>query len=225
MGYVVSHILSNLWSINTGQSSTYVQFLHRQRSEHQLSSSWSTTLGHLGQRIEECILPPQTLQVWFYAESWKGCRYVEQLPSSAIKKWIFFFEVSFLRFFWSLPPPTGNPHFHEIVLEEVKSFYTLRNGGWPVFSISFNFTKTSSNFTKFRTSRPLWSEVQTLNFLKWSSWNSTDFMKPRFKSHQKVHELHESPTCSQNLCLLWINKARGKDKGYIWVSVRWKTTN
>jgi hypothetical protein len=141
----VTYSLSNLWSINTGQSSTYVQFLHRQRSEHLLSSSWSTTLGHLGQRIEECILPPQTLQVWFYAESWKGCRYVEQLPSSAIKNWIFFFEVSLLR-----------------------------NGGWPVFSISFNFTKTSSNFTNFRTSRPLWSEVQELNFLKWSSWNSTD---------------------------------------------------
>jgi len=26
-------------------------------------------------------------------------------------------------------------------------------------------------------------------------------------------------------CLLWIDKARAKDKMYIWVSMRWKTTN
>jgi hypothetical protein len=52
------------------------------------------TLGHLGQRIEECIFPPHPLQVCCYAESWKGCRDAVQLPSSVIKKWFFFFEES-----------------------------------------------------------------------------------------------------------------------------------
>ncbi len=35
------------------------------------------------------------------------------------------------------------------------------------------------------------------------------------------HILSHSRTC----CLIWIKKARAKDKTYIWVSVRWKSKN
>ncbi len=34
----------------------------------------------------------------------------------------------------------------------------------------------------------------------------------------------ESTRLGDSCCLLWINKARSKDKMYIWVSVWWKTT-
>ena len=34
---------------------------------------------------------------------------------------------------------------------------------------------------------------------------------------------HGNPTKFFELCLLWIDKTRAKDKTYIWVSVRWKT--
>ena len=108
----------NVWGsvfvMNTGQSSQYVQFLRRQRSEHQLSSSWSTTLGHLGQIIEECILPPHPLQVCCCAESWKDCRHAAQLTSSAIKNRIFFFKPPSFDFFRSLPP-TPAPALARIV--------------------------------------------------------------------------------------------------------------
>jgi hypothetical protein len=56
----------------------------RQRSENQLSSSWSVTLGHLGQRIEEYILAPHPLQVCCCTIV-KNFRHTAQLSSCSIK--------------------------------------------------------------------------------------------------------------------------------------------
>jgi hypothetical protein len=36
---------------------------------------------------------------------------------------------------------------------------------------------------------------------------------------------HKIVSSGYIFCLLWIDKARAKDKIYIWVSVWWKTTN
>ena len=118
--------------INTGQSSAYGQFLRRQRSEHQLSSSWSATLGHLGQRIEECILPPHPLQVCCCAESWKGCRHAAQLPSSA-KNLIFFFVTRVPLIFFDHSHPRLATHTRcdlpKRVCVKVKSNMSGRGGG------------------------------------------------------------------------------------------------
>jgi hypothetical protein len=53
---------------------------------------------------------------------------------------------------------------------------------------------------------------------------------PRDKDEVNKWEIHEcderahNPEAMVDSCLLWINKARAKDKMYIWVSVWWKTT-
>ncbi len=107
-GTLVKFILKNWYSrILSSRSDNS----HRPSDE----GTWSTTLGHLGQRIEECILPPQPFQVCSWAESWKDYTYAVKLSSSDIKNLKFFLRSRVCDFFWSLPPPTGNPHLHEIV--------------------------------------------------------------------------------------------------------------
>jgi hypothetical protein len=62
--------------------------------------------------------------------------------------------------------------------------------------------------------------------------SGTKFSTNNSSRYYKGLHVHYTCSCSVNSldngtcsCLLWINKSRGKDKIYIWLSVWWKTTN
>jgi len=95
----------------------------------------------------------------------------------------------------------------------------------------------------------LWNHGQNLSesfvmslFVRCTVWSSVLVLNTRCSAAAAGHKSWSSWLCSRNpsppsryeagrrrgvtfLLLLLINKARAKDKNYIWVSVRWKTKN
>ena len=84
----------------------------------------------------------------------------------------------------------------------------LQWGDWRTDGTYLNVGRCMTIQVVYYESRKWELQIRLMNDLFMTRWNTV---------HTPVH--------SEFCCLLWIVKSRAKDKTYIWISVRWKTTN